>query len=242
MEERADFFLPAINKLPISGIEKDVELMEKEAVFINELVEFSGARGDPKHKFMTWPFSIWSTVQSQDRISKDKRVNIGLAPFARHDTKSWPLDYMISLMRIVENEIEVCFHFFGGKNDRDKLEHIDFDKSDIMIHAGNMSPREEMQAISHLDLFISMDSANMHLADLLGIPVFSIWGATHPDLGFRPFNQPAENIIQSNEVLDCRPCSVFGNKACSLKDSPLKCLLTIQPEQVAEKILTSLSS
>jgi ADP-heptose:LPS heptosyltransferase len=31
---------------------------------------------------------------------------------------------------------------------------------------------------------ISMDSANMHLASLYGVPVISIWGATHPFAGF----------------------------------------------------------
>ncbi len=84
---------------------------------------------------------------------------------------------------------------------------------------------------------ISMDSANMHLASLLGVPTISIWGATHPDLGFRPYNQPPDHQIEAPEgALKCRPCSVYGGKPCSLKSEPLKCLKLIEVEQVMQKV------
>ena len=50
----------------------------------------------------------------------------------------------------------------------------------------------------------------MHLASLTSTPVVSVWGPTHPFLGFSPlFND--EYIVQLNEEeLPCRPCSVYG--------------------------------
>ena len=67
-----------------------------------------------------------------------------------------------------------------------------------------------MEIINKCKVFISLDSANMHLASLTSTPVVSIWGPTHPFLGFSPlFND--EFIVQLNkEELPCRPCSVYG--------------------------------
>ena len=49
--------------------------------------------------------------------------------------------------------------------------------------------RTELNLMSHLDVMLSMDSANMHLASLVNIPVVSIWGATHPYAGFMGWKQ-----------------------------------------------------
>lgn len=168
-------------------------------------------------------------------------IHIGLAPFARHQAKSWAIDNTLTLMNLLAAKLDLTFHFYGSKTDAEKLKELNFENLKVAIHAGSLSPDDEMRSISKLDVFVSMDSANMHLADLLGIPVFSIWGATHPDLGFRPLNQVGSNAIQTEETLSCRPCSVYGNKPCTLKESKLLCLTSISPQKVAAKILSSLS-
>ena len=95
-----------------------------------------------------------------------------------------------------------------------------------------MYKRQELALISHLDCMVSMDSANMHLASLVGTPVVSIWGATHPYCGFLGWKQPYENIVQAE--LDCRPCSVFGDKPCYRKD--YACMSAISPDTIIAKI------
>jgi ADP-heptose:LPS heptosyltransferase len=50
--------------------------------------------------------------------------------------------------------------------------------------AGKLSLSDELNMISKLRVMISMDSANMHLASLVGTRVVSVWGATHPYAGF----------------------------------------------------------
>ena len=77
------------------------------------------------------------------------------------------------------------------------------------------------------------DSANMHLASLVGTRVISIWGATHPYCGFMGWNQKEKDAIQNNKLY-CRPCSVFGNKPCYRKD--FACMNTIKPEDIVKKI------
>ena len=98
------------------------------------------------------------------------------------------------------------------------------------------SMHQELILMSHLNVMISMDSANMHLASLTGIPVISIWGATHPFAGFMGWNQSTDNVIQTD--LECRPCSIFGQKTCRRGD--YACLNLIRPETIVEKTNTLL--
>ncbi len=90
--------------------------------------------------------------------------------------------------------------------------------------------------MNHLDAMLCMDSANMHLASLAGIPVVSIWGATHPYCGFSPWNAAPDSMI--GLPVECRPCSVFGNKACHRGD--YICLTAISPEVVAAKVFQTI--
>ena len=77
-----------------------------------------------------------------------------------------------------------------------------------------------------------MDSANMHLAALVGAPTVSIWGATHPYCGFSAFGSEEANAVQL--AIECRPCSIFGNKTCRRGD--YLCLAGISPRTVADRV------
>jgi ADP-heptose:LPS heptosyltransferase len=94
--------------------------------------------------------------------------------------------------------------------------------------------QQELALMSRLDVMVSMDSANMHLASLVGLPVVSVWGATHPYAGFMGYNQKPENAVQLD--LPCRPCSIFGNKPCQRGD--WACLNNISPDLIIKKVET----
>ena len=80
---------------------------------------------------------------------------------------------------------------------------------------------------------LTMDSANMHLASLVGTPVVSIWGATHPNVGFYGFRQDPNNDVLIDLV--CRPCYVFGNKPCANSEQ-YACMNRISETSVIDKI------
>lgn len=159
---------------------------------------------------------------------------IGIAPFAKHEGKAYPIGKMKQLISMLSGKQGIkIFLFGGGKSEEDALEQISVEFPGLINLAGKMKLEQELEIISHLDLMISMDSANMHLASLAGIPVVSIWGATHPHAGFYGWNQSKENAVQVD--LYCRPCSVFGNKPCYRKD--YACMHLIEPENVLNKVL-----
>ena len=106
----------------------------------------------------------------------------------------------------------------------------------VISFLGKTNFNGELRLISHLDTMVCMDSANMHMASLAGTPAVSIWGATSPLAGFLGWNQKIEDCVQL--PLDCRPCSIFGNKPCLYGD--YRCM-NIPPEQVAAKIIEKLN-
>jgi len=91
---------------------------------------------------------------------------------------------------------------------------------------------QELILMSHLDVMLSMDSANMHMASLTGTPVVSVWGATHPYAGFLGWGQHKDNAIGLD--LPCRPCSIYGQKQCKRGD--YACLNGITPEMITERV------
>ena len=168
----------------------------------------------------------------QQLLSDSSKISIGLAPFAKHREKMYPVKEMEKVVAALSEKGYKLFLFGGGINEINKLEQWEQQYPGALNLAGELSFDEELMHISQLDLMVSMDSANMHLASLFGVPVVSIWGATHPFAGFYGFGQDSSNIVQAD--LFCRPCSVFGNKKCYRGD--WACMQMINPQQIIDKI------
>ena len=159
--------------------------------------------------------------------------NIGIAPFAQHKGKIWPLENQEKLMRVLLEKPENRIFLFGGRDEVPTLELLASQFDDrVQICAGKGTLADEILAMRSLNVLLSMDSANMHIASCLGVPVVSIWGATHPTAGFYGWRQNPDWALQAD--MSCRPCSMFGNKPCRYGD--YSCLTSITPEEVAEKL------
>lgn len=162
----------------------------------------------------------------------DKEMLIGIAPFAQHAGKIWPLEKMELLVSMLSEKENCRILLFGSAKEASQLQPWEERYHNVESLAGKHSFAEELRYISSLHVMVSMDSANMHFASCLGIPVVSIWGATHPSRGFYGWRQNPDWAVQSD--MSCRPCSKYGNKPCKHGNYP--CLAQITPEQVLEKI------
>jgi ADP-heptose:LPS heptosyltransferase len=163
---------------------------------------------------------------------------VGIAPFAKHLEKTWPEENAKGLVRLLLGRSDVRVLLFGGgKEEAARLESWKSDLPGMEVVAGRYSLEEELGIVSTLDLMVSMDSANMHLASLFGVPVVSVWGATHPHAGFMGWGQSPELAVQVD--IDCRPCSVFGNKSCY--KGTRECLTGIAPQAVYERVRVALA-
>ncbi len=163
------------------------------------------------------------------------KTNIGIAPFAAHEGKIYPLPLMQQVIEQLIKQYPEAHIFLFGKGKREEEVFPQWCKqypSCVYVDSQVETMRQELILMSHLDVMLSMDSANMHLASLTATPVVSVWGATHPYAGFMGWNQDLENVIQV--PLECRPCSIYGQKPCMRGD--YACLNNIAPETIVERI------
>ena len=193
-------------------------------------------------------------------------ARIGLAPFAAHAGKIYPLERMEKVIELLIEKRPECriILFGGGGKEREQMEKWAGKYSNVELAATVISEKQkvksekyaddtvqdernnnfqlstfnsqlgsELQLMKDLDVMLSMDSANMHLASLVGTRVVSIWGATHPWAGFLGWQQSEDDCVQRCD-LKCRPCSIYGNKPCKRGD--MECM-NIEPSKVVEQLL-----
>ena len=159
---------------------------------------------------------------------------IGIAPFAKHQAKVYPLEKMEEVIKALsERKNTTVFLFGGGKEEKRKIAELCSKYPNVQTAQNQQGLKGELALMGQLDVMLSMDSANMHLASLVGTRVVSIWGGTHPFAGFLGWNQKPSDCIQLD--LPCRPCSVYGNKPCLRGD--YACLNGIAPSQIIEKLV-----
>ena len=173
----------------------------------------------------------FAAVETFREMSVPSSNRIGVAPFAQHEGKIWPLDRTEALVHMLsERGHEVVL--FGSKSEAPVLEKWARHYTGVTSVAGRLPFAEELKIIRGLAVMVSMDSANMHFASAVGTPVVSVWGGTHPDFGFYGYGQDRRNALCAN--LPCQPCSAYGNKLCRYGDR--RCLLAITPEQVFARV------
>jgi ADP-heptose:LPS heptosyltransferase len=164
---------------------------------------------------------------------------IGIAPFAAYKSKMYPLDLMKEVIQTLEATQKYQIFLFGSIEEKKQLDELASVSEKVVNTASSYSFEEELALISNLDIMVSMDSANGHLAAMFGIPVITLWGVTHPFTGFVPFNQPMENqIISDVEKYPLLPTSVYGNKFPKGYENVME---SIDPSIVIEKIKNTLN-
>ncbi|MBT8376434.1 MAG: glycosyltransferase family 9 protein [Bacteroidia bacterium] len=165
--------------------------------------------------------------------SSSNQKLIGIAPFAAHKGKMYPLALMKEVIRDLVKDYKVLL-FGGGNHEIELLSQIENEFNNAISVAGKLSLEEELQIISNLSLMLSMDSGNAHLAAIYGIKTITIWGVTHPYAGFAPFNQPSEYmLLPDRKEFPAIPTSVYGNKYPKYYELAAA---SIDPKLVIEKI------
>lgn len=145
-------------------------------------------------------------------LEMDSKKWIGIAPFAAHESKMYPLDLMGKVIETLSKTYKILL-FGGGEQEIEILDRFQNKYKNVTNLAGKLTLTEELDVISNLDIMLSMDSGNAHMAAMLGVKVLTIWGVTHPFAGFAPFNQPEDFAILSDRTkFPLIPTSIYGNK------------------------------
>lgn len=187
------------------------------------------------HKLVNKPQVVPDKAKNLFKNKSTKKI--GISPFAQHIYKVYPLNKMeevISTLNALGHEI---FIFGGGKSEETIAENWAEKFTNTYNLIGKYNLTDELAIISNLEVMLSMDSSGMHMASLVGIPVISIWGPTHPYAGFLGYGQLEHDCIQIAHP--ARPNSIYGNKPCLCGVE--NCMDLIKPETIVNKIKEKLN-
>jgi len=181
----------------------------------------------------TFPAPSSLNEKTQSVVKRNQNKSIGIAPFAAFKSKTYTLELIKKVIIELAKDYNILL-FGGGEQEITQLENLTTLHENVLNVAGKLTLDEELDLISNLDLMISMDSGNGHIAAMLGVKVITVWGVTHPVAGFSPFNQPKEYSLTVNrEQFPLIPTSIYGNKFP--KDYEMA-INTISPLKVIEKV------
>ena len=127
-----------------------------------------------------------------------------------HFTKKLPTEKIISICKKRKESVVLI----GGPEDFAIGKIIESNCENVINTCGKYNINESAFIVNNSDLLITHDTGMMHIAAALGTKIFSIFGGTHPNLGFTPYKPNSENRIIQIENLDCRPCHRYGKSKC----------------------------
>lgn len=191
------------------------------------------ALADPASELL--PAPPWLALADGDRTQADewlleRRIPsryLVLAPGAKWGTKRWP--FFPELAAAVREPIVVL----GGGDDVALGEAIVARAPGRSWNAAGALPLMVSAALlARAALLVTNDSAPLHLATALGVPVVALFGPTVPAFGFGPV-WPEDRVVEHSQ-LACRPCHHHGPMTCPLGHH--RCMREIGVEVVVEAV------
>lgn len=161
---------------------------------------------------------------------------IGVAPWSRATLKCWPLDRFVELCRLMVSEGNIRPVLIGAGSDSNYTGPFrDFERRGLLNLVGKITLRQLPVLLRQVRALVGNDSAPLHLAAGLGIPVVGLYGPTQPK-ATGPY--PLGNHIILQSPVPCTPC---GQQTCR-QARYQECLQSIEVREVFEKILFALPS
>jgi len=167
------------------------------------------------------------TILANSVIS-DGEILIGIHPGGK-PAHRWPEQNFSEVMIRLNRQINCSFVMTGSKDEYALAERI-MRKSSVraLNLAGKLNIAELGGVLKRCNLYISNDTAAMHIAAIVHTPLVALFGPGYVSR-YNP-KKIFEQAIVLYQKADCSPCNKFACKA-------LKCLKAISPQQVLEASL-----
>ncbi len=149
------------------------------------------------------------TENSVDYL-KDSEYII-LAPASVWFTKQFPEKKWAEFLKSLS--FKGTIYLIGAPSDFATCERIIQEGGRGANLCGKLSLIESVALIKDANMTYVNDSAPMHFASAVNALVCVIFCSTIPDFGFGPLSDKSF-IVETEEELSCRPCSIHGQKEC----------------------------
>ena len=167
-----------------------------------------------------------------NRLLSNRFIAIGAS--ASYPLKCWPLaNFRLLISDLVANGWPVVL--VGDSNEKETTQLKQEYHGKIHNTAGIFSTLESAELLRHARLVVTNDTSVSHMAEAVNTPAIVIFGPTVREFGYVPFLKESK-LLETNEVLNCRPCSKDGRGKCR-NPNYLQCLTTIKPQNVMQLIL-----
>jgi len=169
--------------------------------------------------------SLLASLNRPQRVAERAALALG-SPWP---TKRWPVEHAIQLCREwMQQGVEVLL--LGDPSACAMAQEITQAVPSLLIqdHVGKTGMKDWVDLLDTCQVLVSGDSASVHVASDLGVPVLALFGPTVPEFGFSPWRSNSK-VIQLSD-LACRPCDIHGPKTCPLGHH--KCLKELGAEHV----------
>ena len=178
---------------------------------------------------------LYPSKKNEEEIKQYTRhAYVCMMPASVWFTKQYPIEKWLDLINQFPAEFSI--YLLGGNDDAPLCQSIK-DKSNnikVKVLAGKLNFLSSAALMKGAKMNYTNDSAPLHFASATDASVTAIFCSTVPAFGFYPISSKSF-IVETDEKLPCRPCSLHGLKACPL--GHFKCAYTIE----TEKLLTTLS-
>jgi heptosyltransferase-2 len=178
---------------------------------------------------------LYPSKKNEEEIKQYTRhAYVCMMPASVWFTKQYPIVKWLDLINQFPEEFSI--YLLGGNDDAPLCQGIKDKSNNIKVEvlAGKLNFLSSAALMKGAKMNYTNDSAPLHFASATDAPVTAIFCSTVPAFGFYPISSKSF-IVETNEKLSCRPCSLHGLKACPL--GHFKCAYTIE----TEKLLTTLS-
>ena len=183
----------------------------------------------PRHA--EWAES-WLVERNFDASDLLIGFHAGTALFKNHIRRRWEPEKFAILAEKLVKEIGAKVLLFGGPDDKDANAIIREKAGEYIIPVESKNILDSAALMQKLNLFVSNDSALMHIAGALQLQTVAIFGPTN-ETYVHPWK--TRYTIVHTEI-ECRPCFIYSPKplTCYRKDPAEHyiCIRAIEVEQV----------
>ena len=168
-------------------------------------------------------------LSKQDEVDIGEKDYICFAIGGQHFTKILPTTKIIEICKKINKTIVLI----GGKDDYNRADEIEKEVGEKVINlCGKYRINQSAYIMKNSKYLITHDTGFMHIAAAFQMKIFTVFGGTHPDLGFSPYLPNSENKIIQVENLSCRPCHRYGRSKCP--EGHLNCMNLIDTDLFIE--------
>jgi len=180
---------------------------------------------------------LWPSEQDKEYVEEllgsewlgadSTMVGINIAASEKWESKNWPIEHIAKLCDILTNQnIRVFITGIDKDNDRAK-ELLGLTNAKLANFVGRTDILQLAVLIQKCKVFVTPDSAPMHVAAAVGTPFVALFGPTD----YRRHLPPAQDYKVFEKEMNCQPCY---SQSCKIGTHD--CLVDITPEEVAEEV------